>query len=889
MTFALRHIGSSTKEQQYMLNSMNYADLDKFISAVIPHDLMSKTGTTSLPEVDEYSALQKLSVISQTNKIFKNYIGMGYCETITPSVIKRNVFENPGWYTAYTPYQAEISQGRLEALLNYQQMVMDLTGFQLANASLLDEATAVAESMLMSQRINNSNGEKYFILDGILPQTLDVIRTRAKYTGIDVCYGTLKDFNPSDYYGLFIQNPNIHGEIKDYTEIIAKFKQINPKLVVTMGCDILSLVLFKSPCSQGVDIAIGTTQRFGVPLGFGGPSAAYIATHDMHKRTMPGRIIGVSTDSRGKKALRMSLQTREQHIRREKATSNICTSQVLLANMAGFYAVYHGYSGLSAIANKIHHLTLMLKYQLIKAGFKISHDVLIFDTLFIQGDNITEIYNKLLDCEYLMGQYNNGLLISIGEKTQIEDVWQILQCFTNTYTEVSLDMKIIANELDKYRLLYRNDQILNHQVFKSYHSETKMMRYLKYLENKDISLVHSMIPLGSCTMKLNAASELEPVSWPKFANIHPFTPSKFVSGYLTLINELKEQLKAITGFDDVSLQPNSGAQGEYAGLFAIRSFLASINQAHRNICLIPKSAHGTNPATAGMMGMNVVVVDCDSMGNIDVADLEKKAQFHQNNLACLMVTYPSTHGVFEVSIKHICNVIHENGGQVYMDGANLNALVGLIKPAELGADVSHINLHKTFAIPHGGGGPGMGPIGVKSHLAKFLPGHHIIDKTSNDYYSVSASPYGSASILPISWMYITMLGENGLKLSTKIAILNANYIAHKLHHAFPILYTGQNGRVAHECILDLRLLKSETGITEVDIAKRLMDYGFHSPTMSFPVPGTLMIEPTESESLDELDRFILAMLSIYEEAQQVKRGELDKLNNPLKNAPHTLG
>ncbi|MDQ5922087.1 MAG: glycine dehydrogenase [Pseudomonadota bacterium] len=912
MNFIPRHIGPTFAEQQQMLAAIGYNNLDDFINDVIPPNLLSQTGTTGEPGLSEYAALHKLGEIAKKNKLFKNYIGMGYCETITPNVIKRNVFENPGWYTAYTPYQAEISQGRLEALLNYQQMVMDLTGFNLANASLLDEATAASESMLMSMRINAGGGNKYFVVNDVLPQVLAVIKTRAKYANIEVVVGGIEDFIPANYYGIFIQNPNMYGEVRDFSSIIAQFRQISPKLVVTMGCDILSLVLFKSPARQGVDIAIGTTQRFGVPIGFGGPSAAYIACSDVHKRLMPGRIIGVSTDAKGKKALRMSLQTREQHIRREKATSNICTAQVLLANMAGFYAIYHGSSGLTAIANKIHHLTLLLKKHLADAGYCFIHEGLVFDTLVIGGwesdrvtnnalinndvlakNNIESVYSRLLESGYLVGKREDRLFISIGETTEVEDIEKILACFIGRpIISEELHATVIVDELVNYQLLRRTDNILSHAVFNTYHSETKMMRYLKYLENKDISLVHSMIPLGSCTMKLNAASELIPVSWAEFANIHPFTPTEFVAGYLEMINGFKEQLKAITGFADISMQPNSGAQGEYAGLLAIRRYLNSIGQNQRNICLIPKSAHGTNPATAQMMGMDVVVVNCDALGNVDIADLELKAHEHKDDLACLMITYPSTHGVFETSIKHICKIIHQNGGQVYMDGANLNALVGLIKPAELGADVSHINLHKTFSIPHGGGGPGMGPIGVAQHLAQFLPGYYTGGDSEQDgelSYSVSGAPYGSASILLISWMYITMLGEYGMQLATKVAILNANYIANKLGQVFPILYSGSsNSSVAHECIIDLRPLKAETGITEVDIAKRLMDYGFHSPTMSFPVPGTLMIEPTESESKDELDRFIEAMISIYEEACAVKMGRFDKLNNPLKNAPHTL-
>lgn len=898
MDFITRHIGPDFNQQKTMLNYLGFDSLDDFVGNIIPKDLLSNTGTVGVEGLSEYHAAQKLASIANKNKLYKNYIGLGYFETITPAVIKRNVFENPGWYTAYTPYQAEISQGRLEALLNFQQMVMDLTGFALANASLLDEATAAAEAMLMAYRIDNNSGNKYFVSKNTYPQVLEVIKTRAEYAGIELVIDDITNCEADKYFAVYIQNPDIYGQVQDYTQLINNLKQVAPKLIVVMGCDILSLVLFKSPQAQGADIAIGSTQRFGIPLGFGGPSAAYLATKDEYKRTIPGRIIGVSIDSRGNRALRMALQTREQHIRREKATSNICTSQVLLANMAGFYAVYHGAIGLKDIAGKIHRLALILADNLVKFGINLAHDGLIFDTVCIEGNNLSAVYQRLKDVGYLTCLANGKLSISLGEMTEIEDISNIINAITNQkITLEQLNVAKVTVDLSSYTDLFRLDKILTHPVFNQYHSETKMMRYLKSLENKDISLVHSMIALGSCTMKLNAASELEPVSWPHLANIHPFAPHNSVVGYLEFIDSFKEQLKAITGFDDISLQPNSGAQGEYAGLLAIRRYQASIGQEKRNICLIPKSAHGTNPATAHMMAMQVVIVNCDDNGNVEVDDLRAKAIEHKDDLACLMITYPSTHGVFEAAIKQICQIIHDNGGQVYMDGANLNALVGLVKPAELGADVSHINLHKTFAIPHGGGGPGMGPIGVKAHLAEFLPSHMYshnctvkTEVTAMDTLShaVSAAPYGSASILAISWMYVTMLGEIGLRRSTKVAILNANYIASKLKHKYPVLYTAENGTVAHECILDLRPIKAETGITEVDIAKRLMDYGFHSPTMSFPVPGTLMVEPTESEAQDELDRFIAAMLKIHSEIEAVKSGAVDKLNNPLKNAPHTL-
>ncbi|MDQ5948103.1 MAG: glycine dehydrogenase [Pseudomonadota bacterium] len=887
--FSTRHIGINPTEQSSILAELGYQDLDGFISDVIPAELLSSSKTTRQVGLSEDQALAELAAMIDANKLHKNYIGLGYSDSITPAVIRRNVFENPGWYTAYTPYQAEIAQGRLQALLNYQQMVSDLTGFDLANASLLDEATAAAEAMAMARRINPTNGNKFFIANNVLPQTLSVMQTRAKYLGIELLIAPIAELNPSEVFGMFLQNPDLTGNLCDYTALISEWKTQSAKLIVIMACDILSLVLFKSPATQGADIGIGSTQRFGIPLGFGGPSAAYMATKDAYKRTMPGRVIGVSVDSRGKKVLRMALQTREQHIRREKATSNICTSQVLLANMAGFYAVYHGADGLRAIARNVTYLANLLAHNLRRAGVELlnSNSELIFDILCLKVANPEELVKTLSENGYAIGCYAGKIFISVGESAsliEIETVYELISG-RNDFEAVN-EYQLLAVQVK----LYRQDEILTHAVFRNYQTETKMMRYLKMLENKDISLVHSMIPLGSCTMKLNAAAELEPLSWPKMAQIHPFAPRESVQGYISLINGLKQQLKDITGFTEICMQPNSGAQGEYTGILAIRRYQESIGQAQRNICLIPRSAHGTNPATAHMMGLEVVVVNCDAMGNVELADLQAKAVQYADNLCCLMITYPSTHGVFEASIKHICTIIHAQGGQVYMDGANLNALVGLVKPAELGADVSHINLHKTFAIPHGGGGPGMGPIGVKAHLVEFLPRNPIYD--AEDYAnktSVSASPFGSASILAISWMYNTLLGEAGLELATKTAILSANYIAHKLSEiGYPILYTGQNGKVAHECIIDLRPLKALSGITEVDFAKRLMDYGFHAPTMSFPVPGTFMIEPTESESKDELDRFIAAMSAIYNEVQQVIHGELDKINNPLKNAPHTL-
>lgn len=887
--FSTRHIGINKKEEKEILSSLGYDNLETFISDVIPSEIISQTKTTRQIGLREEEALAELQAMLEPNVLLRNYIGLGYNDTITPAVIRRNVFENPGWYTAYTPYQAEISQGRLQALLNYEQMVIDLTGFDLSNASLLDEATASAEAMAMAERINPSAPKKFFVSKNIFPQLLSVIKTRAAYLGFEIIVDSLDKFVPTEYFGVFIQNPDLHGTAHDHQAKITDWKSQQAKLVVVMACDILSLVLFKSPKEQGADIAIGSTQRFGIPLGFGGPSAAYMATKDAYKRLMPGRIIGVSQDSNGKKALRMALQTREQHIRREKATSNICTSQVLLANMAGFYAAYHGSEGLREIAKHVSHLANLLAYNLEKNGIKLNKctNGIIFDTLSFDVMDADELVEKLADKGYAVGNIDNTIFVNIGESATFNEVEELAKLISGKDDFENLEA---ANTLANQQNFYRTDEILTHDVFKNYQTETKMMRYMKHLENKDISLVHSMIPLGSCTMKLNAAAELEPLSWAKMANIHPFAPRKYTEGYLTLVNGLRKQLCDITGFADVCMQPNSGAQGEYAGILAIRRYQASIGQSHRNICLIPKSAHGTNPATAQMMGLDVVVVECDEAGNVNIDDLRAKAIQYKDSIACLMITYPSTHGVFEAGIKEICKIVHEVGGQVYMDGANLNALVGLVKPAELGADVSHINLHKTFSIPHGGGGPGMGPIGVASHLIEFLPKNPIFDKDYTDANSaVSAAQYGSASILAISWMYITMMGEAGLELATKSAILNANYIAHELSKVgYTVLYTGQNNKVAHECIIDLRPIKAESGITEVDFAKRLMDYGFHSPTMSFPVAGTLMVEPTESEDKGELDRFILAMTQIYNEVQKVRSGEFDAVNNPLRNAPHTM-
>lgn len=885
--FIKRHLGSDKVEQQEMLNAIGFDDMDTFIQDVVPADLFTRSKMLGVEGVSEHEAKNRLMELVKRNRAYQSFIGAGYYDTLTPAVIKRNVLENPGWYTAYTPYQAEISQGRLEALLNYQQMIIDLTGLPVANASLLDESTAAAEAMAMARRINTASENTFFVSRLVFPQTQSVLKTRAKYMGINLSVGEMEYFDPTSCYGILVQNPGLGGNMVDFTEQIAQWKVLNPKLVVVMAYDILAAVLFKSAGDMGADIAVGSTQRFGIPMGFGGPAAAFMSVKDEYKRSMPGRVIGVAEDKYGKKVLRMSLQTREQHIRREKANSNICTSQVLLANMAGMYAVYHGPKGLREIAERVCYLANVLAINLKDLGMHVITEN-IFDTVVFQVEDADEICRKLLRRGVAVAYMGNKVSVSVGESAKLNDIIHIIRivCDSGAFMNVSKE-----DILAKLSPLFRTDAILTHKVFNSYHTETKMMRYLKKLENRDVSLVHSMIPLGSCTMKLNSAVSLEPLSWDVLANAHPFALPRANSGYLALIKAVKQQLRLITGFSEVCLQPNSGAQGEYAGLLAIRRFQASVGQSNRNICLIPASAHGTNPATAGMMGLKVVGVACDENGNVNVADLKAKAEEHRDDLSCLMITYPSTHGVFEGSIKEICKIIHLNGGQVYMDGANLNAMVGLVKPADLGADVSHMNLHKTFAIPHGGGGPGMGPIGVKSHLVEFLPDHPMVrDEDKEWYYSaVSAAPYGSASILAISWMYITMLGDEGLKQSTKLAILNANYLAKSLQKVgYKVLYTGQNGHIAHECIIDLREIKSTCGITETDFAKRLMDYGFHAPTVSFPVAGTLMIEPTESESKDEIDRFVTAMTLILKEVEEVMSGASDKSNNLLKNAPHTL-
>ncbi|TRZ97058.1 MAG: glycine dehydrogenase (aminomethyl-transferring) [Rhodocyclaceae bacterium] len=879
--FIGRHIGPDEHVIAGMLAAIGTASLNTLISETVPATIRLQRPLALPGPVPEHAALARLAAIAAKNVMKKSLIGQGYYGTHTPPVILRNLFENPGWYTAYTPYQAEIAQGRLEALLNYQQMVIDLTGMEIANASLLDEATAAAEAMTMARRISKAKGNVFFVDDAAFPQTIDVIRTRAAYFGFELVFGRPEDAHQHDLFGALLQYPNARGEISDLTTAIATIK--NRGGVVAVASDLMALVLLKPPGEMGADIALGSSQRFGVPPGFGGPHAAFFATKEAHVRSMPGRIIGVSKDARGKTAYRMALQTREQHIRREKANSNICTSQVLLANMAGMYAVWHGPVGLRTIASRIHRLTALLA-----GGLGVTERDF-FDSFELKvGSGDTAKYMKAACAAgYNLRRVDDETLgISLDETTTREDVAALLKIFGKATPVEALDA---ARPCAIPASLQRREPILIHPVFNTHHTEHGMLRYLKRLQNRDLALDHAMIPLGSCTMKLNAAAEMIPVSWPEFAQMHPFAPLDQAQGYLELIKGLEDQLKAITGFDAVCMQPNSGAQGEYAGLVTIRRYQQANGQGHRKVCLIPKSAHGTNPATAQMCGLEVIVVACDDSGNVDLADLQAKAAQHAANLSCLMITYPSTHGVFEEAVKDICAIIHAHGGQVYMDGANLNAQVGLCRPADVGADVSHINLHKTFAIPHGGGGPGMGPIGLKAHLAPFMANHAVqkIDGPHGGQGAVSAAPWGSASILPISWMYITMMGGSGLTRATEIAILNANYVAARLKDHYPVVYTGSQGRVAHECILDIRGIKAQTGIAEIDIAKRLMDYGFHAPTVSFPVAGTLMVEPTESEDKAELDRFCAAMIAIRDEIRRIESGEWTLDASPLKHAPHT--
>lgn len=880
--FVHRHLGKDANEQQALLQTVGFDDLDSFIDAVVPKAVRLNKDLDLPKAMSEHNALAKLRAMADNITVAKSYIGQGYSPTRLPAVIQRNVLENPGWYTAYTPYQAEIAQGRLEALLNFQQVCVDLTGMDLAGASLLDEATAAAEAMAMARRVSKSKSNAFFVDERTYPQTLDVIHTRAKYFGFEIVMGDFDVAKNGEFFGAFFQYVGKDGDVVDLTDVITAVKDNGAYAIV--ASDIMSLVLLKSPADMGADIALGSTQRFGIPMGFGGPHAAYFAFKDQDKRSAPGRIIGVSKDTQGNTALRMALQTREQHIRREKANSNICTSQVLLANLAGMYAVYHGAVGLKRIATRIHALAVAFAKAVKSSELAVRHDVF-FDTVLVEcGGQAQTIFKTAKDKGYNLWQHDNGgISVSFHELTDEAEFDELCQIFG------------VKGSLDAIQIqlgdLLRQDDILTHPVFNSHHTEHQMLRYLKSLEDKDLAMNRSMISLGSCTMKLNATSEMLPITWDEFANVHPFAPSEDTKGYIQMIESLQAQLKAITGFDEISMQPNSGASGEYAGLLAIRRYHESMGQDERNVCLIPRSAHGTNPATAQMMGMKVVVVATDDNGNVDIDDLKAKCDEHSDKLGALMITYPSTHGVFEEGIRDICDMIHAHGGQVYMDGANMNAQVGIMQPADVGADVLHMNLHKTFCIPHGGGGPGMGPIGLKSHLAPFISNHRVapVFNAQSDCSAVSAAPYGSANILPISWMYITMMGRDGLLSATKQALLNANYIATKLSEDYPVLYTGKNGRVAHECIIDIRPLKAQTGISETDIAKRLMDYGFHAPTMSFPVAGTLMIEPTESESKAEIDRLISALKQIKQEALKVQTGEdgWTPDDNPLVNAPHT--
>ncbi|MEP0811838.1 aminomethyl-transferring glycine dehydrogenase [Trichocoleus sp. ST-U2] len=901
ISFVQRHIGPSPDEVQQMLEVLGISTLDALIDQTIPQAIRrsrslngatGKTDSLQLPPAQsEYAALSRLKAIASKNQVFRSLIGMGYSDCITPPVIQRNILENPGWYTAYTPYQPEIAQGRLEALLNFQTMIIDLTGLEIANASLLDEATAAAEAMTMSYSLCKTKANAFFVSSACHPQTIEVLQTRARPLGIEIIVGTHQSFDfEQAIFGAILQYPATDGTIYDYRGFVEKAHGVGA--LVTVAADPLSLTLLTPPGEFGADIAVGSTQRFGIPLGYGGPHAAYFATKEEYKRQVPGRIVGVSKDANGKPALRLALQTREQHIRRDKATSNICTAQVLLAVMASMYAVYHGSAGLKKIAQNIHKLTGILASGLKRLGYSIGAEQF-FDTLRVELGKRTleeiladaqarQINLRILDA--------NAVGISLDETTTVQDLQDLFEIFAGTH-ELPFTVEDLGKGVTsslKEEPFARKSSYLTHPVFNRYHSETELLRYLHRLQAKDLSLTTSMIPLGSCTMKLNATAEMIPVTWAEFGKIHPFAPHSQTRGYQILFQQLEAWLAEITGFAGISLQPNAGSQGEYAGLLVIRQYHESRGEEHRNVCLIPQSAHGTNPASAVMCGMKVVAIACDDRGNIDVDDLKAKAEKHRNELAALMVTYPSTHGVFEEPIKEICNIVHANGGQVYMDGANMNAQVGLCRPGDFGADVCHLNLHKTFCIPHGGGGPGMGPIGVMPHLVPFLPGHSVVPTGGEQGIgAVAAAPWGSASILPISWMYIAMMGSAGLTEATKVAILNANYIARRLEAFYPVLYKGQNGLVAHECILDLRSLKKSAGIEVDDIAKRLMDYGFHAPTVSWPVAGTVMVEPTESESKEELDRFCDAMISIRQEIAEIESGKMDAQDNVLKNAPHT--
>ncbi|NIA71572.1 aminomethyl-transferring glycine dehydrogenase [Pelagibius litoralis] len=890
--FVRRHIGPGEPQIQEMLGSLGLDSLDGLIDKTVPAAIRSASAMPLPPVRSEKEALEAMRAMADKNQVMVSMIGMGYSNTVVPGVIVRRVLENPGWYTAYTPYQAEVSQGRLEALLNYQQMIIDLTGMELANASLLDEATAAAEAMAMAHRVAKSKSDSFFVAADCHPQTLAVLQTRARPMGIDLIVGDPETgLAGKEVFGALLQYPGSFGHVRDLTPVIEKLHE--QKALAVVAADLLALTMITPPGEMGADVVVGTAQRFGVPLGYGGPHAAYFATRDAYKRSVPGRLIGVSVDAEGRPALRMALQTREQHIRREKATSNICTAQVLLAIIAGLYATYHGPDGLTTIAGRVHRLTGILAAGLGRLGFAVENETF-FDTLSVSAPGKAEalvaaaceagINLRLID--------GDRIGMSLDEVTTREHVERLLGVFAGgpAATAEALEGEAVAGIPGGLR---RQSEFLTHPVFHLYHAETEMMRYLRRLQAKDIALDRSMIALGSCTMKLNATTEMEPVTWSEFSDLHPFAPLEQAAGYRQLFEELEGMLCAVTGFDAISLQPNAGSQGEYAGLMTICKYHESRGDTHRDICLIPSSAHGTNPASATMAGLKVVVVACDDQGNVDVEDLKAKAEQHRENLAALMVTYPSTHGVFEEAIRDICAIIHDNGGQVYMDGANLNALLGVCKPGEIGADVSHMNLHKTFCIPHGGGGPGMGPIGVMAHLAPFLPDHPVVPGVNpaagaaGTIGAVSAAPWGSSSILPISWAYIAMMGADGLTRATQLAILNANYIAARLAPHYPVLYTGQNGMVAHECIIDFRPIKEACGISVEDVAKRLVDYGFHAPTMSFPVADTLMIEPTESEAKREIDRFCDAMIAIRHEIAEVESGAADAGNNVLHNAPHT--
>jgi len=893
--FVRRHMGPSEDDIQEMLETVGYDSLDGLIDTAVPRSIRLDRPLDLDPPLSEFEALRELRGIAGKNRLFRSYLGLGYSGTVTPPVIQRNILENPGWYTAYTPYQAEISQGRLEALLVYQTMIIDLTGLDIANSSLLDEATAAAEAMALCQAAARGNRSTFLVSEDCLPQTIDVVRTRARARGWTVVVGDHRAWDVGDdVFGVLVQYPAADGALHDYSDVAGRAREAGA--LVVAAADLLSLTLLTPPGEWGADVAVGNTQRFGVPMGFGGPHAAYFATRDEYKRQVPGRIIGISKDSRDRDAYYMALQTREQHIRREKATSNVCTAQVLLAVMAAMYGVYHGPDGLRRIAERVHRLTAVLADALERLGHTIVHRPF-FDTVRVElagrsSDDVLQAARERGINLRAVGE--RSVVVALDETVSRSDVVDLMEVFAGDGSDRGrfqgwLDEMAETMHPSFPEPLQRTTPYLTHPVFHKFHAEHEMLRYLKRLENRDLSLTGSMIPLGSCTLKLNATAEMYPVSWPELAFMHPFAPEAQTEGYRQLIDQLEAWLAEITGFHAVSMMPNAGSQGELTGLLVIRGYHEARGETHRNVCLIPQSAHGTNPASAVMAGLDVVVVKSDENGNIDVADLREKAGQHRDRLAAIMVTYPSTHGIFEESIREICSIVHEAGGQVYIDGANMNAMVGVSRPGDFGGDVAHLNLHKTFAIPHGGGGPGMGPIGVAEHLAPFLPGHPVV-RTGGDQAigAVSAAPFGSPSILPISWMYIRMLGAEGVTLATKLAILNANYVARRLEGHFDVLYTGRDGTVAHECIIDPRPLKAATGVDAIDIAKRLIDYGFHAPTVSFPVPGTLMVEPTESESKEELDRFCAAMIAIRDEIRRIEAGEWDPGNNPLSNAPHTV-